>query len=84
METSLQLVTERSAARLLAVSIASLRRWRRENRGPAFVRCERCIRYDLRALERFLSELSSTRKIAADGESAANREVRVDYATTQT
>ena len=83
METSLQLMTERSTARIMAVSVAALRRWRREGRGPAFVRCERCVRYDLRALERFLAERCSTQKIAADRESAAEREVRVGYATTQ-
>ena len=81
METSIQLVTERSAARILAVSVAALRRWRRENRGPEFVRCERCIRYDLRALEHFLAERCSTKRIAADPESAAEREVRVGNAT---
>jgi hypothetical protein len=81
MEVALQLVTERDAARMLAVSVAALRRWRRENRGPAFVRCERCIRYDLRALERFLAERCSSKKIAADCESAARREVRVGNAT---
>lgn len=83
MESNLQLVTERSAARMLAVSVAALRRWRRENRGPAFVRCERCVRYDLRTLEHFLAERSSTQKIAADRESAARREVRRAHATTQ-
>ena len=34
METSVQLLNEREAARVLAVSCAALRRWRRERRGP--------------------------------------------------
>jgi len=84
METNLQLVTERFAARILAVSVAALRKWRRENRGPAFIRCERCIRYDIRAVEQFLAERSSSKKIAADRESAADREVRIGHATTRT
>jgi predicted site-specific integrase-resolvase len=53
-------VTEGEAARLLAVSKAALRRWRREGRGPRFTRLERCVRYDLRAIERFLAENSSS------------------------
>jgi hypothetical protein len=48
-----QLLSEKQAARLLAVSVAALRRWRREGRGPKFARVEACIRYDLRAIEEF-------------------------------
>jgi hypothetical protein len=54
-----QMLNEKQAASLLAVSIAALRRWRRESRGPRFTRVERCVRYDLRAIERFLAENSS-------------------------
>ena len=54
-----QMLSERQTARLLAVSVAALRRWRREGRGPRFARVEGCIRYDLRAIERFLAENSS-------------------------
>jgi hypothetical protein len=50
----IQLINEEQAAQVLAVSVSALRRWRRENRGPAFIRCERCVRYDLREIERFL------------------------------
>lgn len=78
-----QLITEIQAAKILAVSVAALRRWRREGRGPRFTRCERCVRYDLRAIERFLTENSSANKKAADSRSAADREVRDEYATTQ-
>lgn len=53
------LVRESEASRLLSVSIAALRRWRREGRGPKFVRCEGCIRYDLRAIEHYLAANSS-------------------------
>ena len=78
-----QLVTEVQAAQILAVSVAALRRWRREHRGPAFTRCERCVRYDLRTIESFLTENSSANKKAADSRSAARREVRNAHATTQ-
>lgn len=54
-----QMLNERQAAHILAVSIAALRRWRREGRGPRFTHVERCIRYDLRAIEIFLTENSS-------------------------
>jgi hypothetical protein len=50
-----QIVREREAARMLGVSTAALRRWRRERRGPAFVRLERCIGYRLADLAEFLT-----------------------------
>ena len=55
-----QMLDETEVARALAVSVAALRRWRREGRGPQFTRLERCVRYDLRAVERFLAENRST------------------------
>jgi hypothetical protein len=64
-----QLVTESEAAKILAVSVAALRRWRREHRGPAYTRCERCVRYDLRAIERFLTDNSSNNKRSSCGHS---------------
>jgi Helix-turn-helix domain len=78
-----QLLNEREAAKILAVSVAALRRWRREKRGPQFVRCERCVRYALDDLSRFVSQHSSGNKKAADSQSAAGRQSRVADATTQ-
>jgi hypothetical protein len=52
----LQTVMEREAAKMLGVSVAALRRWRREHRGPTFVRFERCVRYRVTDLEEFLSQ----------------------------
>ncbi len=75
-----QMLSEKQAARILAVSVAALRRWRREGRGPEFTRLERCIRYDMRALERFLVENSSGNEKAADSRSAAQTEVRDGHA----
>jgi hypothetical protein len=80
----LQLVTESKAAQILAVSVAALRRWRRERRGPAFTRVERCIRYDLRAIEQFLQQNSSLKRQAADSRSTAQREVRGGHAALRT
>jgi hypothetical protein len=56
MEYAPLVVTESAAARMLAVSIAALRRWRREQRGPRFVRLGRCIRYPIQDLKIFLNE----------------------------
>lgn len=78
-----QMLNERQAARIMAVSVAALRRWRREGRGPRFARLERCVRYDLRELARFLEHNSSGNKKAADSPSAAKREVRNGHTTTQ-
>lgn len=79
-----QLLDEKQAAKLLSVSIAALRRWRAESRGPEFTRLERCVRYPVRSLERYLAEnLYTPQKKAADCESAARREVRSEDATTQ-
>jgi hypothetical protein len=70
-----QMVSEKQAARILAVSIAALRRWRSEGRGPQFTRLERCIRYDMRAIERFLAENSSPNRKITDSLSEAGTEV---------
>ena len=68
-----QLLSEKQAARILAVSIAALRRWRREGRGPIFTRLERCVRYDLRSIELFLAENSSGNQRATEPRSEAKR-----------
>ena len=52
-------VSEKEASRILAISVSALRKWRREQRGPAFIRYGRAIRYDLRALDRFVKLCSS-------------------------
>jgi hypothetical protein len=49
------IVREAVAARLLGVSVAALRRWRREHRGPAFVRLGRCIGYRMVDLDAFIA-----------------------------
>jgi predicted site-specific integrase-resolvase len=67
-----QMVGEKQAARILAVSIAALRRWRREGRGPDFVRLERCIRYSMKSIETFVSENSSSYKQIVHPDSAAS------------
>jgi hypothetical protein len=62
---TVRVVREGEAARLLGVSVAALRRWRREGRGPAFVRIERCVGYRLCDLDSFLAEHLCPAKKAA-------------------
>ena len=71
--TTPQMINEKQAARILAVSIAALRRWRREGRGPEFTHLERCVRYDVRSIERFLAENSSGNKKATELRPTAER-----------
>lgn len=54
-----EMLAEKQTARVLKVSEAALRRWRSTGQGPPFVRLGRCVRYDLRAIEKFLAEHSS-------------------------
>jgi len=65
MESQPLVVREREAARLLGISIAGLRRWRAERRGPPFVKIERCVAYRVRDLEAFLAEHLCSAKSAA-------------------
>jgi hypothetical protein len=57
-----RLLNEKQTAQSLGVSAAALRKWRSEGRGPKFARVGRCIRYDLRSIERFLRQNSSPTK----------------------
>ncbi len=47
-------VCERQAGRLLCVSPALLRKWRRLGGGPQFLRLGRCVRYPVDALRHFV------------------------------
>jgi hypothetical protein len=49
-------VNEGIASKMISVSVAALRRWRREGRGPKFVRLSRCVRYRVEDLKAFLDE----------------------------
>ena len=45
MTTSESLITEDEAASLLRVSLTTVRRWRREGRGPVYRKMGRSVRY---------------------------------------
>jgi predicted DNA-binding transcriptional regulator AlpA len=51
---SSQLLPEHSISQRLGVSVACLRRWRMERRGPAFIHLGRLVRYRVADLESWL------------------------------
>lgn len=50
-----ELLTEREVAAKLRVSPAALTKWRRESRGPAWVKLERAVRYPASDLAEFIN-----------------------------
>jgi hypothetical protein len=50
-----QLLSEDETSRILKCTKAALRRWRRERRGPRFIRLGRLIRYSQSDLEDFVN-----------------------------
>ena len=61
-----RLVDEREAAKMLAITVSALRRWRREGSGPVFTHCGRCVRYSLHALADFVEQNSSRKRRTDD------------------
>jgi excisionase family DNA binding protein len=51
------LMTEQEVAKRLNVSLASVRRWRLEKRGPAFVKVGALVRYRPEDLDAWLDDL---------------------------
>ncbi len=60
----MQLLTEHEAANTLQCTRAALRRWRRERRGPRFVKLGRLIRYRQSDLEAFVDQ--NTQNVVQD------------------
>ena len=48
-------LTESDAAARLGLKVATLRAWRHQNRGPAFVRLGRAVRYLASDLDEFVN-----------------------------
>ncbi len=55
--SSLILLTESQVSPLLQVSLARLRKWRVEKRGPRFIKVGSLVRYRLADLQQWLSAL---------------------------
>jgi hypothetical protein len=49
------LLTEKDAARYIAMSVFALRQWRCTGRGPAFFKLSRSVRYTLADLDNWLA-----------------------------
>lgn len=54
MPTDERLFTETVTAEFLGVTLASLRKWRWERKGPAFIKIGRLVRYRKEDLEAWL------------------------------
>ena len=50
-------LTEKEVAKQISVSLASLRRWRLEHRGPPFVKVGALVRYRPEDLEQWMQTL---------------------------
>ena len=50
------LVNEHTAAAILGLKVATLRRWRWSGNGPRFIKLGTAVRYDPLELERFIRE----------------------------
>ena len=68
----MQALTEKQVAQLLNCSVAALRRWRREGRGPVFVKIERCVRYRTGDVDEFLNKNAVAPKQSSDFAPPAN------------
>lgn len=69
------LLTEEDVAKQLHVSVASLRRWRLEMRGPQFIKVGSLVRYRPEELEAWLAALPT-----GGASSAARRQLRMNAA----
>ena len=87
-----ELLTEHQVWNRYGLSVSWQRRTRRERRGPKFLKLGKMVRYRISDVEAYLlaheiesngtlSEVSGDKK-AADSQSAAERRVRLEHATT--
>ena len=49
-----QALTDREAAKLMGLSVATLRAWRLRRRGPRYLRFGRAVRYLVADIDRFI------------------------------
>lgn len=49
-------LTDVEAAKIMSLSVQTLRNWRCSRRGPSFTKCGRSVRYSQAAIEQFMNE----------------------------
>ena len=77
----LNLLTESDIAERLHVSLASVRRWRLEKRGPTFVKVGALVRYRPEDLEAWVSTLPTSNARHESNEIRDNRELSLHYSS---
>ncbi len=73
------LLTESDVAERLQVSLASVRRWRLERRGPTFVKMGALVRYRPEDLENWLASLPAWGNSDAENVSRDNEVVQLRH-----
>jgi len=66
----MDLLKETEVAMRLAVSLASLRRWRVDGRGPRFIKLGASVRYRVQDVEAWLASCPSGGQAVAEQEAA--------------
>jgi excisionase family DNA binding protein len=69
------LLTEKEVAKQIGVSLASLRRWRLERRGPRFIKVGALVRYRPEDLEQWMETLP------AGGTTLQRQEIHLNVAS---
>ncbi len=62
-----QAITESEVAKILSMSVQSLRNWRCQRKGPPYLKIGRSVRYPVEDLNRYLQQ----KKIVPEGRHAA-------------
>ncbi|MBL7180280.1 MAG: helix-turn-helix domain-containing protein [Desulfobacterales bacterium] len=62
---NIQAVNEVRAAEILSVAVQTLRNWRFQKKGPAYLKISRCVRYKLDDLERYVESKRVDPEVAA-------------------
>lgn len=73
----LNLLTEHDLAQRLHVSLASLRRWRLERRGPRFIKVSSLVRYRPEDVDEWLSALPTGGQAGSTSASQHAKSARV-------
>jgi hypothetical protein len=78
----LSLLTESDVAERLQVSLASVRRWRLEKRGPVFVKVGALVRYRPEDLELWITALPTSGDQPRSQPESDNNGLRIQYSSS--